>query len=203
MIRAYAIALAAGTQAFTGGIGAAAFGTGELQGDLAKGAGWLSTLRSPSGSSADRPRPAPGVATSHNPPQWPPPAQAHRHDHPPKLTPSAELPITYKFRLSGHLDDRWSDWFGGHTLVRNDDASTTLTVEVADQAHLHGLLAGIRDLGVTLLSLNRADAAADASRASNQPPHVAEPVTQTELPALSRVQPPARRDTASGPSHLT
>ena len=41
MIRAYAIALAAGTQPFTEGIGGALFGTGELSGDLAKGAGWL------------------------------------------------------------------------------------------------------------------------------------------------------------------
>jgi uncharacterized membrane protein len=44
MIRAYAIALAAGTQAFTEGIGGALFGTGELRGDLAKGAGWLINL---------------------------------------------------------------------------------------------------------------------------------------------------------------
>ena len=44
MIRAYAIALAAGTQAFTDGIGGAVFGTGELRGDLAKGAGWVINL---------------------------------------------------------------------------------------------------------------------------------------------------------------
>jgi uncharacterized membrane protein len=44
MIRAYAIALAAGTQAFTEGIGGAVFGTGELRGDLAKGAGWVINL---------------------------------------------------------------------------------------------------------------------------------------------------------------
>lgn len=41
MIRAYAIGLAAGTQALTEGIGGALFGTGELAGDLAKAAGWL------------------------------------------------------------------------------------------------------------------------------------------------------------------
>jgi uncharacterized membrane protein len=41
MVRAYAIGLAAGTQAFTEGIGAAVFGAGELAGDLAKGAGWV------------------------------------------------------------------------------------------------------------------------------------------------------------------
>lgn len=40
MIRAYAIGLAAGTQAFTEGIGGAIFGTGLLAADLAKGAGW-------------------------------------------------------------------------------------------------------------------------------------------------------------------
>jgi len=44
MIRAYAIALAAGTQAFTEGIGGALFGTGELRGDLAKGAAWVINL---------------------------------------------------------------------------------------------------------------------------------------------------------------
>ena len=44
MIRAYAIALATGTQAFTEGIGGALLGTGELQGDLAQGAGWAIIL---------------------------------------------------------------------------------------------------------------------------------------------------------------
>ena len=44
MIRAYAIGLAAGTQAFTEGFGGALFGTGELRGDLAKGAGWVINL---------------------------------------------------------------------------------------------------------------------------------------------------------------
>jgi uncharacterized membrane protein len=44
MVRGYAIGLAAGTQAFTEGIGGALFGTGELTGDLAKGAGWAINL---------------------------------------------------------------------------------------------------------------------------------------------------------------
>lgn len=44
MIRAYAIGLTAGTQAFTEGIGGAIFGTGELRDDLAKGAGWAINL---------------------------------------------------------------------------------------------------------------------------------------------------------------
>lgn len=41
MIRAYAIGLGAGTQVFTEGIGGAIFGTGDLAGDVARGAGWV------------------------------------------------------------------------------------------------------------------------------------------------------------------
>jgi uncharacterized membrane protein len=44
MIRAYAIGLAAGTQAFTGGIGEALFGKETLPGDLAKGSAWVINL---------------------------------------------------------------------------------------------------------------------------------------------------------------
>jgi uncharacterized membrane protein YozB (DUF420 family) len=44
MIRAYAIGLGAGTQAFTDGIAGAVFGTGELRSDLANGAGWVINL---------------------------------------------------------------------------------------------------------------------------------------------------------------
>jgi len=44
MIRAYAIGLAAGTQAFTQGIAGAIVGTGEFRMDLAKGAGWVINL---------------------------------------------------------------------------------------------------------------------------------------------------------------
>ncbi len=44
MTRAYALALGAGTQVFTLGIGEAAFGTGELAYDLSLGAGWAINL---------------------------------------------------------------------------------------------------------------------------------------------------------------
>jgi uncharacterized membrane protein YozB (DUF420 family) len=44
MIRSYAIALAAGTQVFTEGLGGALLGVGETRGDVAKGAGWLINL---------------------------------------------------------------------------------------------------------------------------------------------------------------
>lgn len=67
MIRAFAIGLAAGTQAFTEGIAGVILGTGVLAADLAKGAGWIINLAvaewairrptTPGGRRARRPRP--------------------------------------------------------------------------------------------------------------------------------------------------
>jgi len=44
MTRAYALALGAGAQVFTQGIGSAVFGTSELATDLSLGAGWVINL---------------------------------------------------------------------------------------------------------------------------------------------------------------
>lgn len=60
---------------------------------------------------------------------------------------------TYQLRVVGHLDDRWSNWFGQFTITRHADGTCTLTGPVADQAQLHGVLARLRDIGATLLSL--------------------------------------------------
>ena len=64
---------------------------------------------------------------------------------------------TYRLRIAEHLDDRWAAWFDGFTLASYDDGTCTLTGEVADQAQLHGILARLRDLGVTLVSLRTLD----------------------------------------------
>lgn len=66
----------------------------------------------------------------------------------------------YLLRVEGHLDDRWSTWFDGMVLLREDDGTTTLRGLVADQAALHGLLARVRDLGTTLISVEVLDAPA-------------------------------------------
>jgi hypothetical protein len=65
--------------------------------------------------------------------------------------------VCYELRIEGHLDQHWSPWFGGLTLTRNDDGTTTLHGVVTDQSELHGLLAKIRDLGITLLSVTSLD----------------------------------------------
>ncbi|WP_186816577.1 hypothetical protein [Cellulomonas aerilata] len=62
-------------------------------------------------------------------------------------------PTTYTIRVDGHLDDHWSSRLGEPDLTREVDGTTTLTVAVADQAQLHGVLAGLRDIGAVLTEL--------------------------------------------------
>jgi hypothetical protein len=62
---------------------------------------------------------------------------------------------TYAIRVEGHLDDHWSAWLGADDLTRDDDGATTITVRVADQAQLHAVLAGLRDIGAVISELAR------------------------------------------------
>lgn len=67
--------------------------------------------------------------------------------------PPPDAASSYEFRVQGHLDMSWSTWFEGFTLTHQDDGTTTLSGSVRDQAELHGLLATVRDLGATLISV--------------------------------------------------
>jgi hypothetical protein len=61
----------------------------------------------------------------------------------------------YRITVEGALDDGWSAWFDGLTLAHDADGVTTLEGAVRDQAALHGLLARVRDLGLTLVAVER------------------------------------------------
>ncbi len=61
----------------------------------------------------------------------------------------------YECHVKGHLDDRWSERFGGLAVQRQDDGTTVLVGPVVDQAALHGVLNGIRDLGLIIISVQR------------------------------------------------
>ena len=74
------------------------------------------------------------------------------------MTSQPQVGRPYEFRVEGHLDDHWSAWLGDLTIARHHDGTSTLTGPVADQAQLHGVLAGLRDIGATLLSLNALEA---------------------------------------------
>ena len=61
----------------------------------------------------------------------------------------------YQIKVKSHLDPRWSEWLGGLTITHEPNGETTLSGLVVDQPALFGLLLKIRDLNLTLLSLNR------------------------------------------------
>ncbi len=73
--------------------------------------------------------------------------------------PRRHTPARYQLRVHGHLDAHWSARFDDLALRLEDDGTTTLTGVVQDQSQLHGLLAKIRDLGLTLLSISVLDEA--------------------------------------------
>jgi len=61
----------------------------------------------------------------------------------------------YEIRLKGHLEARWMKQFDGLAITLEDNGDTLLTGPLADQAALYGLLKKIRDLGMTLVSVNQ------------------------------------------------
>lgn len=73
------------------------------------------------------------------------------------LAPKIDLdqPAVYQICVEGQLDCNWSDWFGGMTIAPQADGNTVLTGAVIDQAALYGVLKQVRDLGMTLVSVNR------------------------------------------------
>ena len=61
----------------------------------------------------------------------------------------------YRITIEGTLDDSWSAWFDGLTIAHDADGNTTLAGAVRDPAALYGLIAKMRDLGLTLLAVER------------------------------------------------
>jgi hypothetical protein len=59
----------------------------------------------------------------------------------------------YEITIKEQLEETWSAWFDGLTLTPAPDGATVLSGAVRDQAALHGLLAKIRDLGLTLVAV--------------------------------------------------
>ena len=66
-------------------------------------------------------------------------------------------PDRYEIRVKGHLAPRWTEWFAGFTLTHTESGETILSGPVEDQAALHGLLDRVRDLNLTLISVNRVE----------------------------------------------
>ena len=71
------------------------------------------------------------------------------------------MPGTYQITVLGHLPDRWSGSFGRLEISRQRDGTTRLTGPIVDQAELHAVLARVRDLGLTLVSVVRGEGAGE------------------------------------------
>jgi hypothetical protein len=65
-------------------------------------------------------------------------------------------PARYEIRVAGILDRRWAAWFDG-LQVSGEGEETVIFGLLTDQPALHGLLAKVRDLGLTLISVRRLD----------------------------------------------
>ena len=78
-------------------------------------------------------------------------------DNPKKVEKSS----MYIIRIKNHLDSHWEKWFEGMTITNIDDGVTILSGEVVDQCALHGLLEKIRNLNLTLISVQKIDSEED------------------------------------------
>lgn len=84
----------------------------------------------------------------------------HSESPPTKAATNGSLRVSdaavYQIRVQSCLDDHWADWFEGMVLTCDEARNTTtLTGALPDQAALYGILARIRDLGLSLVSLAR------------------------------------------------
>jgi len=62
----------------------------------------------------------------------------------------------YAIRIKGFLDLHW-ERLEGFTVTHLEAGDTLLSGPIIDQAALHGVIARIRDLNLTLLSVNKID----------------------------------------------
>ena len=58
-----------------------------------------------------------------------------------------------EIRVKGRIDERWSQWLDGLAISHTSQDETVLTGGVLDQSALYGLMTKLRDLGLSLLSV--------------------------------------------------
>lgn len=66
-----------------------------------------------------------------------------------------DKPAYYRIRVHGILKARWSDWFDEFEITHDPSGDTILAGTVSDQSALYGIIGRARDLGLTLISVER------------------------------------------------
>ena len=74
----------------------------------------------------------------------------------------------YCIQVEGELDRSWSEWFDGFSVRTQEDGLTLLVGEVVDQSALHGLLARLHRLGLTLQLVVLANCFPSAAQVDNK-----------------------------------
>lgn len=82
-----------------------------------------------------------------------------------------ETGIHYEIKVKGQLAEHWSAWLGSLRITHDAQGNSFLTGVVPDQAALHGILAQIRDLGLTLISLTPQSVGVEAKEGTNEERH--------------------------------
>ena len=71
--------------------------------------------------------------------------------------PAPQMSDWYEIHIKEEIRENSLAWFEEFSITQAASGETLLTGPIADQAALHGLLAKIRDLNLTLISVNRMD----------------------------------------------
>jgi hypothetical protein len=66
-------------------------------------------------------------------------------------------------RIKGHLDPSWQEWLENLRIIHEEGGTSRLLGPLQDQSALHGVLATIGRLNLTLLSLERNETPPDES----------------------------------------
>jgi hypothetical protein len=65
--------------------------------------------------------------------------------------------LQVEIRIREQLDQDWSDWLAGFSVVHTEGGETLLAGPVRDQAALRGILNLLADLGLQLSSVSTSD----------------------------------------------
>lgn len=64
---------------------------------------------------------------------------------------------TYEIRITGHLEDRWAEWFEPMMVQADEDGTSILVGCLPDQTALHGILLKIRNMNLKIISVRQID----------------------------------------------